>query len=438
MKKYLFTIIMLTWAAFVTFGQEDPSKALTKASRALSAYNLDKSGGETKLKEATDMIKIAIESPTTNNSSKTWQTRGEIYIALSDKEITMIALNDSYEIQNPEAPIIAAESFEKALSLAQKKFETKDALKGLAESGTKLTAFGNNQINRNDFNGAYKSLNRVMISNKLLTDNGEAAIIPETGMENHKYVVAYCAQQIGQTAHAKQLFQELIAQKTTEPSVYSNLFYILFKEKDLKAIEVLETGRKAFPENTEILFAEINYYISEQRYDVLEIKLKEAIEREPNNPSVYSALGNVYMNMFTSEFEKDTKSTVAQGYFDKSLEYFNKAVEIDPKQFDAIYSVGSLYFNRAVVLIKMANELGMSAEEQKKYSALEKESSTLLDKSLPYFQRAEALNPNDVNTLIALSEIFARKNDIDKSMEFKGRLEKARSGENNPTSYFKN
>ncbi len=438
MKKYLFTILTLTIAAVMTMAQEDPGKALSKAGRALGSYNLDKANNEAKLKEAIDLIKFSIDSPETNKSSKAWQTRGEIYNALADKDLTMVALDDAYEPANPDAPLIAAESFEKALSLAQKKFETKDALKGLAEAGAKLNAFGNNQINRNDFAGAYKSLNKAMQANKLVKENGENPIIPDEGVENHKFVVAYCARHIGNNEHAKALFSELIKEKTTEPTVYSSLFYILFEEDSPEAIKILEEGRKTFPDNTEILFAEINYYISEARYDVLEIKLKEAIEREPNNPSVYSALGNVYMNLFTSAYEKDTKSTTAQGYFDKSMEYFQKAVDIDPNQFDAIYSMGSLYFNKAVAIIKMANELGMSAEDQKKYTALEKESSALLTTSLPFFQKAEALNANDVNTLIALSEIFARMNDIDKSMEFKGRLEKVRAGGTNAGSYFKN
>ena len=58
------------------------------------------------------------------------------------------------------------------------------------------------------------------------------------------------------------------------------------------------------------------------------------------------------------------------------------------------------------------------------------------DDSLPYFKRCEKLNPNDAITLIALREIYARKDDLDTSNIFKERLEKVQSGGKNDTSYF--
>ena len=59
------------------------------------------------------------------------------------------------------------------------------------------------------------------------------------------------------------------------------------------------------------------------------------------------------------------------------------------------------------------------------------------DKALPYFQKAEKVDANDMNTLIALKEIYARKNDLELSNEFKTRIERVQSGEMNATSYFK-
>ena len=46
------------------------------------------------------------------------------------------------------------------------------------------------------------------------------------------------------------------------------------------------------------------------------------------------------------------------------------------------------------------------------------------------------MDPNDVNTLIALKEIYARKDQLDLSEEFKKRLDNVQSGGTNPTSYF--
>ncbi|MFQ5448789.1 MAG: tetratricopeptide repeat protein, partial [Saprospiraceae bacterium] len=411
MKKILFTLFTFVLSVGIVLSQQDPHKALTKAGRALGSYNLDPANNGDKLKEAIDYIGIAAASAETNTKTKTWQTRGEIYNALADKDINRLIIDNSYVPERPDAPMIAAESFMKALELSSKKYEKKDALKGLKESGNKLSAIGNNQIQQTNYAEAYKALDFVMKINETLKTNGGTPVIEDADLDNHKFVVAYCANVAGEKGRAKELFKELYDAGTDEPTVYASYFNILFAEKDPEAIKVLEAGREKFPDNTEILFAEINYYIQGQQFDILEGKLKEAIAKEPNNPSVYSALGNVYMNLFQKEFEANDMSETAQKYFDSALDYFNQAVKIDEKQFDAIYSIGSLYFNRAVELVKKANDLPLN--KAKEYDALMKESNELMNTSLPYFKKSESINPNDANTLIALKEIFARMSEFD-------------------------
>ena len=75
-------------------------------------------------------------------------------------------------------------------------------------------------------------------------------------------------------------------------------------------------------------------------------------------------------------------------------------------------------------------------EGLKKYDELRKLVLTQFDEALPFFKKAEMLNPNDRNTLIALKEIFARKDDLPTSTEFKNRLEKVEAGGSNESSYF--
>jgi hypothetical protein len=81
-------------------------------------------------------------------------------------------------------------------------------------------------------------------------------------------------------------------------------------------------------------------------------------------------------------------------------------------------------------------ESDFSKEGQKKYEAAEKLMISEFDKALPYFKKAESINANDQNTLIALKEIFAKKNDMKMSGEFKSRLETVQGGGKNAKSYF--
>ena len=103
-----------------------------------------------------------------------------------------------------------------------------------------------------------------------------------------------------------------------------------------------------------------------------------------------------------------------------------------------MYSIGALYYNRAAATTKEMNALAddYSKAGLKKYDELRKLVLTQFDEALPYFKQAEALNANDRNTLIALKEIFARKDDLPTSTEFKNRLEKIEAGGQNEASYF--
>lgn len=437
MKKLLFSLFTLLIISSLVQAQEtDPKKALSKAGRSLGAYNLDPANNENKLQEAAELIQVAADSPETNGEVKTWQTRGEVYNSISDNDLGLAAIqgDENFVPKRPDAPYIAGESFLKALELAQKKYEKKDALKGLEESARKLNQIGNIQIRTADYSAAFKSLEMVLKINNMLVENGETAVIPEADMNNHKFVLAYCAQAAGNQSAAKQYFKELYETGNAEGGVYAQYFNILNAEGDPNAIKVLEEGRAKYPDNSEILFAEINYYILKQDYVKLEEKLKKAIETEPNNPSVYAALGNVYMNLFTEAFREDMKSEKAASYFGKSKDYFEQSLKIDPKLYDAVYGIGSLYFNRAVELLKYANDLPM--DKSKEYNAALAEAKGLMEEALPFFQHAESMNPNDVNTLIALSEIYARMDDLETSGLFKKRLESVRNGEKHDKSYF--
>lgn len=415
--------------------QMEPSKALSKAGKALSSYNLDPSSNKAKLDEALELIEIATNSPETNGSFKTWNTRGEIYDAQAAIDFNQLIIDQGHIPVHPEAAFEAVNSFQKAYELAEKKYEFKDALKGLSTAASKLNIFANSFIQQKQYDKAFEALELVYTVNDFLKEEGQDPVVSDEEIGNHVFVMAFCAQLAGNREAAKKYYKQLYDAETQEATVYAQYFNLLNDEDAPNALEVLEKGRKLFPENTEILFAEINYYIRAEKFDILEVKLKEAIEREPDNPSVYSALGNVYMNLFQQEFETNGETDLAKKYFDDALNYFNKSLELNPNQFDALYSIGSMYYNKAVILVKQANELPLS--ESKKYDALVAQSNELMNEALPYFKKAESINPNDTNTLIALKEIFARQNNFDLVKEFTTRLDNVKNGIENKESYFK-
>ena len=100
---------------------------------------------------------------------------------------------------------------------------------------------------------------------------------------------------------------------------------------------------------------------------------------------------------------------------------------IDAKSFDAVYSIGALWYNKAAAYSVELNPLSSdySAAGSKKYDAKKAQMDDAFNKAMPFFIQAEQLMPDDVNTLVALKEIYARQEKYDKVEEYKQKLEKA-------------
>jgi len=441
MRKILIAFATLLMSASVLFGQEDPAKAFKTASRALSAYSLDQASNSAKLEEAMEAIEIAITGAEEKAEAKTWQKRGEIYNAVVAQDVNQIYTNAEHELdpKSSEYAMMAMKSFRKAHELAEKKYETKDAMTGLRSTVSYQNQIGNIMLQKQRYVEAYPSLQAVLTIQELFEKEGEDPVFAkEEDMNNHKFVTAFCANLAGSKDDAMRLFKELYEGGYQEPAVYSSYFALLLEnDREEDALAVMEKGKELFPGNTELLFAEINYYLQENRLDELVGKLQTAIEKEPDNMSLYSTLGSVYDNLFQREAEAGNEEK-AKEYFDNALKYYNQALDKDPKFFDAVYSIGALYYNKAASLTKEMQELeeDYSREGLKKYEAKREEVFSFFDKALPYFKKAESINPNDVNTLIALKEIFARKDDLDTSNEIKVRLENVQAGQMNESSLF--
>lgn len=87
--------------------------------------------------------------------------------------------------------------------------------------------------------------------------------------------------------------------------------------------------------------------------------------------------------------------------------------------------MGTLYYNKAANYVKVMQTLSddLSKEGMKKYDKAQKNMFGMFDAALPYFLKAEESDPKDRNTLIALREIYARKNQLDKAEEYKKKLD---------------
>ena len=436
MKKLLFGLIALAFTINLN-AQDDGKKAFKEAKKLYGQFNLDQMNKRSALGEAITAIDQAVKGTETAASADTWLMQGDIYNAVATQIITIRSTNfgDESELPKVDDPALTAmNAYRKALELADKKYHSKDAVKGLQTVQGNLSNFGIYKFDEKNYKGAYDAFAGVLECHDLLKKEGkESSLDDEENMKYQHYLAGLAALSAEDMANAKTHFTMLYEKNYDKPAIYEALYKIYSEDDPEGAYKYLEKGRELYADDTSLLFAEINHFLKLQQLEKLIEKLKMAIEKEPGNLSVYSTLGNVYDQLYQKEYQKDPiDQAKADEYFNSALKYYNDALAKQPQNFDATYSVGALYYNRAAIFAKQMND----EADNKKYEALRKQLLEQFDQALPYFQKAEQINANDQNTLIALKEIYAKKDDFEMSGEFKKRLEKVQGGEKNSSSYF--
>ena len=92
------------------------------------------------------------------------------------------------------------------------------------------------------------------------------------------------AERTERTAEAVAAYQRLIEMKYGESYLYSRLSNLYMEAgRSDEALKVLETGRTNFPADKDIMIAELNYYLTANKLDVLVSKLDNAIALDPKN-----------------------------------------------------------------------------------------------------------------------------------------------------------
>lgn len=420
--------------------QEDGSKLAKQASKALAAYNIDPKANAAKLEEAKEKIDQALQLPDAQAQASAWITKGDIYNTLLQRDMAKRLVDPNAPLTGDNDALVAFEAYKNGYNNpTAKKYEKSDAVKGISEVEGHMINIGVSKYETGAYEKAFLSFQASLQAHDILKANQQKSVIDDPEQyENMVYTTGYAAQQAKRNSDAMKYYNDLYSKGNAKPAVYDGMYNVKMAEKDTVGAEkILAEGRTKYPDDTGLLFNEINVYLRKGKLDELTGRLKEAIAKEPDNIGLYVTLGNVYDNLYQT-MSKEKNEAKANEYFEEAKKYYTQAVTKDPKNADAYYSLGALYYNKAAVKTQEMNAMpdDFSTAGQKKLKVAQDEIMGLFDQALPYFQKAESINPNDLNTLIALNEIYARKED-ELSLEFKKRLDTVRSGGKNATSHFK-
>jgi tetratricopeptide (TPR) repeat protein len=341
--------------------------------------------------EAKEAIDAAMANPVSADWWKTHYYRGKVYAAIARSADPAVKGLDT------DAVAKAAEGFEKALTYDDKKMD-KDEIKKSYRSIVNL-AFtdGVNAYNAKEFDRSIKSF-------KMAEKINLASGIVDTGLTYNIVLVALDGKKADV---ALEYLNKCIEGSIKGSSPYASKANLQGEAGDEEgALATLQAGREKYPNDQALLTQELNYYLKNGKMDEALTNLNIAIENEPTNYMFYFARGTIYDN------KKELDSAVAN---------YVKSGDLKPDHFDSFYNLGALYYNQGADLLTEANLTPPS--ESAKYEKLKSEAVMVLEKGLPYLEKAHGLNPTDGSTMNSLKTLYTLVGENEKAIEMNKKIE---------------
>ncbi len=171
---------------------------------------------------------------------------------------------------------------------------------------------------------------------------------------------------------------------------YQLLYQEYFALKDTaEYVAVLQAASDKFPQEPWFLQNLINHYIFSGQQQAAMDYLKEAIEREPNVAQYHLIMGNLQET--TKQYEVAEAS-------------FNRALELNPQLADAVAGKGRIIYNQAVQI----NEDATAISDAKAYKKALEEMNEMFKKSLPFFEKAHEMDPENRDYMTTLKSLYYR------------------------------
>lgn len=336
-------------------------------------------------------VDIAVTVEKNIEKSRTWLVKGKIYkeIALSaDPAVSGLLATD-------EAIKEATAALQKSLLLESKGSTNYNLAEYEVEDfWSKYLNGGGEAYSAENFKSSYENFYK-------------ASIIKPTDSLTLFYA-GVAAQQAEMSKESMAMYYRLVEQNDASEDIFVNLVYVERSENkdDAKALEVLQKAKAAYPQNADFMREEINILIALKQANQAIEKLEAAIEREPDNASLYLNLAVLYDNLgLESTASEDLAS--AKGYFAKAQTNYEKTIGLEAGNFVANFNVGVIWVNNAKEFYDKARAMDLKTY-QKEGGKLVEEGDKTLSKSLPYLEAAHASSPEDCDVMRALMQVYTQ------------------------------
>jgi tetratricopeptide (TPR) repeat protein len=167
---------------------------------------------------------------------------------------------------------------------------------------------------------------------------------------------------------------------------------------------------------------------------------KEGLNKKPDDGGLHGGLGSLYLQMgrideAITELETAVKlkadsiiygnlgmAVLAKGDGDKAMEYFSKAIKLDPANAEAHYNLGNCYLSQDL-LAKAVGEYAKAIKIKPKYVkaygnlAVSYARMDRIDEAVVNFRKVVELEPNSPDARFNLGNILADTGSIDEALD---------------------
>ncbi|MBO5619430.1 MAG: tetratricopeptide repeat protein [Paludibacteraceae bacterium] len=256
-----------------------------------------------------------------------------------------------------------------------------------------LVKYGIYLNEQKDYSGAYEAFKKHISIPELpmmQTEKLQKEMPRDTTYQQYKYYAAIFAVQAEMHPEAIALLSEMKDGEYESISVNQFLYQEYVAVKDTaNFVATLQNAISRFPKESWFLQNLINYYIFSGQEQAAIDYLEKAIEREPNVAQYHHIKGNLDEN---------------QGNYEEALKDFDNALAIDPTLADAMAGKGRVYYNQAVKL----NEAAALISDNKAYKKALAEMNEVFRKSLPFFEKAHEMDPKERSYIQTLKGLYYR------------------------------
>ncbi len=270
-----------------------------------------------------------------------------------------------------------------------------------------LVKYGIYLNEQKDFEGAYRAFQKhISIPDLAMMQNEklQKEMPKDSTYIQYKYYTAIFAVQSELHEDAIALLSERKDGDYEAIAVNQFLYQEYVAVKDTaKFVQTLQDAIVRFPGEPWFLQNLINYYIFSGQEQTAIDYLATAIEREPNVAQYHLIKGNLEEN---------------QRHYEEALKDFDNALAIDPTLADAEAGKGRVYYNQAVKM----NEDAALINDNNAYKKALAEMNEVFRKSLPFFEKAHELAPEDRSYMQTLKGLYYRFGMDDKYAEISEKL----------------